>query len=75
MVFRRLPDAGTDILQKSYRIAHPKAEPDRRTYCIEAGDQTIRQHIMAGDHYDDLVVIKALIEKGALLPSSNAPTQ
>ena len=50
----------------SYRIAKPNPKPSRRVYCREAGDETIRRHIRAGDEWDDWIVIQELIKKGAL---------
>lgn len=65
----RINSAEIDPMRVNYAIANPNATPSKQMFCREHGDQMIRERILAGDQYDDLVIIQALIEKGALVTS------
>ena len=68
MYFLRISPTEVPISEKSFRIAHPEPEVTEGIYCWRRQQEFLENVIAARTEWEDWIIIKALIKKGALLP-------
>ena len=73
MYYKRLPEIPPAPEREAFQIRNYDPPVPSGTYCHEALAEYLTDTTMAHDAWEDWIVIQALIKKGALRPSGNAP--
>ena len=73
MLFKRLPEIPPEPDKVTFQIRDYDPPVPSGTYCHEALAEYLTDTTMAHNSWEDWIIIQALIKKGALRPSGNAP--